>query len=83
MEACETCGNKYDKMLEITYGTDSHTYDSFECAIHGLAPTCSRCSMKIIGHGVETNGEFFCCAHCARHEGKEGLRDRQDESVFL
>ena len=50
------------------------TFDSFECAIQAMAPTCAHCGCKIVGHGVEAAGKMFCCAHCAQHQG--GLRDR-------
>ncbi len=51
-------------------------FDSFECAIQALAPTCPHCGNRIIGHGVEHNGGIFCCVHCAKQEGVTGLRDR-------
>jgi len=41
MAKCETCGNDYDKAFQVTKEGQVHTYDSFECAIHALAPTCS------------------------------------------
>jgi len=50
--------------------------DSFECAIHAVAPTCAYCGCWIIGHGVEAGGRMFCCAICAKHEGVESLVDR-------
>ena len=56
-----------------------HVFDSFECAIHALAPVCEHCGVKVVGHGVETNGHWYCCSHCARHAGAEGLRDRTDQ----
>ena len=59
-----------------TPGGDSHTFDSFECAIHALAPTCEYCDVKVIGHGVEADGRFYCCAHCASMAGAEGVSDR-------
>ncbi|MBQ1071541.1 Prokaryotic metallothionein, partial [Micromonospora sp. D75] len=32
---------------------------------------------KIVGHGVEVSGRFFCCAHCARAvEGEQGAEVR-------
>src|SRR5262245_3628381 len=40
---CETCGNDYDKAFQVTKGGVTHTFDSFECAIHALAPTCAHC----------------------------------------
>ncbi len=73
---CETCGNDYDKPLEIVVNGISHYFDSFECAIHQLAPKCAHCSCKIIGHGVEAGGTMFCCAHCAKHAGVETIKDR-------
>ena len=77
MAPCEVCGNEYDKAFEVTMpGGDAHTFDSFECAIHALAPTCEYCNVKVIGHGVEVEGRFFCCAHCASMVGAEGVADR-------
>jgi hypothetical protein len=76
MATCELCGNDYDKSMEITVGGASHTFDSFECAIHVLAPHCAHCDCRIVGHGVESDGRMFCCAHCARESGATGLADR-------
>ena len=76
MPQCEVCGNDYDKTMEITRAGETHVFDSFECAIHAIAPTCDHCGCKIIGHGIEANGSIFCCAHCAQREGVEGARDR-------
>ncbi|MGH9338398.1 MAG: hypothetical protein ACRD1R_02125 [Acidobacteriota bacterium] len=75
MAKCEVCGNEYDKTFEVRMNGKSHVFDSFECAIHALAPQCSHCGCKIIGHGVEADGSFYCCAHCA---GKEGVTELQD-----
>jgi hypothetical protein len=76
MATCETCGNDYDKAFQVTMNGKAHTYDSFECAIHALAPTCDHCGIRIVGHGLEKSGTFFCCEHCAEGEGVQGLRDR-------
>jgi hypothetical protein len=76
MARCDVCGNDYDKSFRVTMGGETHTFDSFECAIHALAPSCSHCGCKIVGHGVEANGSFFCCAHCASKEGVTELQDR-------
>jgi len=77
MARCDVCGNDYDKAFRITLadGT-SGTYDSFECAIHAVAPACEHCGCRIIGHGAESDGRFFCCAHCASHAGVDGIEDR-------
>ena len=77
MPICDTCGNNYDKSFTVSLGGKSHTFDSFECAIHKLAPTCDHCECRIVGHGVESDGRIFCCAHCAKGAGEHGLRDRQ------
>ena len=76
MATCDFCGNEYDKTFEVVMNGDSYIFDSFECAIHELAPTCAHCGVRIIGHGLEANGTFFCCAHCAEHEGVHQLKDR-------
>lgn len=66
---CEVCGNEYDKCFEVYMNGETHVFDSFECAIHALAPKCARCGCQIIGHGLEVNGIFFCGSHCARQNG--------------
>lgn len=77
MKRCECCGNEYDKAFEVNVGGAAHTFDTFACAIHKLAPRCARCGMAIIGHGMEVSGTFYCCAHCARAAGAAGeVRDR-------
>jgi hypothetical protein len=76
MARCETCGNDYDKAFTVTMGGESQTFDSFECAIAAMAPTCQTCGVRIIGHGVEESGLMFCCAHCAAAQGSDSLRDR-------
>ena len=77
MERCEVCGNEYDKMLAVSVnGGDAHRFDSFECAIQALAPHCAHCDCRILGHGVEAHDKIYCCAHCARQSGENGVRDR-------
>jgi len=77
MATCETCGNEYDKAFRVTAADGGeHTFDSFECAIGRLAPTCDHCRCRIIGHGVESAGRMFCCAHCAAETGVTAVADR-------
>ena len=76
MVQCEVCGNDYDKIMAVTIGGRTHTFDCFECAIQALAPVCLRCGCRVIGHGVEVEGRIYCCAHCASRDGEKGLRDR-------
>jgi hypothetical protein len=60
MPECEVCGNDYDKAFEVRRGGDTHVFDSFECAIHG----------------IEANGASYCCAHCAEQAGLSEATDR-------
>jgi hypothetical protein len=76
MAKCDYCGNEYDKTFEVSMAGGTHVFDSFECAIQLLAPTCNHCNVKIIGHGVESNGLLYCCAYCARQQGEQDLKDR-------
>jgi uncharacterized Zn finger protein len=43
MATCEVCGNDYDKSFEVVKEGATHVFDSFECAIHALAPQCEHC----------------------------------------
>ncbi|HEY2064883.1 MAG TPA: hypothetical protein VGG84_02920 [Gemmatimonadaceae bacterium] len=76
MPVCDMCGNEYDKTFTVTMNGATNTFDSFECAIHMLAPVCAHCGCKIVGHGVESRGTFFCCANCAHKDGVMGVEDR-------
>jgi hypothetical protein len=76
MAVCEVCGNDYDKAFHVVIGGTSHTFDSFECAIHALAPNCAQCGVRITGHGLEKDGRMFCCDHCAKRAGVTELQDR-------
>jgi hypothetical protein len=76
MACCEVCGNEYDGAFQIKMKDQVHVFDCFECAIHALALPCQHCGCRIVGHGVETDGRIFCCAHCARQAGETTLKDR-------
>ena len=76
MPTCETCGNDYDRTFEVRMAGSSHTFDSFECAVQALAPTCPVCGVRILGHGVQQGDDIFCCAHCAGKQGSSKVKDR-------
>jgi hypothetical protein len=76
MTTCAACGNTYDKSIEIKFEGKSFTFDSFECAIHMLAPICPHCNCRIIGHGVQVQDKVYCCAHCSRMAGSPAINDR-------
>ncbi|MGH7481477.1 MAG: hypothetical protein ACRELV_04935 [Longimicrobiales bacterium] len=66
MAVCEICGNDYHDTFDVVKRGETHTFDSFECAIAALAPHCAHCDCRVIGHGVERNADIYCCEHCAR-----------------
>ena len=70
MAQCEVCGNDYEMAFEVHAQGAVHVFDSFECAIHLMAPTCTHCGCKVIGHGLPADGAIYCCAHCARGAGE-------------
>jgi hypothetical protein len=76
MARCDTCGNDYDKSFEVRRGGASYTFDSLECAAHALAPQCAHCHCRVLGHGIEAGIATYCCAHCARKAGIQGVSDR-------
>jgi len=73
---CEVCGNQYDKSFTVIAAGVTHVFDSIECAATVIAPRCQHCGCRILGHGLEANGDFFCCAHCAKKSGEQSLRHR-------
>jgi hypothetical protein len=60
---------------------ERHYFDSFECAIHALAPRCPVCDVGIVGHGVESDGVVYCGAHCAQRAGVGGINVRIDRGA--
>ena len=82
MAQCDVCGNDYWMSFEVRMMSGAtYTFDSFECAEHKLAPICEHCGCRIIGHGSEVDGRFFCCAHCARQGAKERGGDQIRDTV--
>ena len=76
MATCDTCGNDYDHAFTVTlHDGRSMTFDSVECAAAQIAPHCEQCGVRILGHGLEADGRYFCCDHCAQKAGVTGLRD--------
>ncbi|MFE6666538.1 hypothetical protein ACFVFH_23625 [Streptomyces sp. NPDC057697] len=70
MAVCEVCHNDYELAFEVrTAEGVVHVFDSIECAAQKIAPTCVNCLCRILGHGMQADGQYFCCAHCAREKG--------------
>ena len=81
MGKCEVCGNEYERSFQVVMRGESHTFDSFECAIHALAPECAHCECRVIGHGVQVGESIYCCASCARMAGEAGVVDNVEETA--
>ncbi len=82
MGRCDVCGNEYEKTFNVEKDGRTYSFDSFECAIHRLAPICEHCGCRVLGHGVEQGDSIFCCAACAREVGKTELKDHSDAPSF-
>lgn len=63
--SCDTCGASNPHLFDVVKDGETHTFDSFECAIQKVAPRCTNCGCTVIGHGVADGGDVYCCAHCA------------------
>jgi hypothetical protein len=75
MAQCEVCGNEYEAAFEVVAAGNVHVFDCFECAVQKMAPICENCGCRIMGHGMQAEGRFFCCANCARMQGRQELVD--------
>ena len=73
MGACDVCGSQEGRMFSVTMGNQIGTFDSFECAIHMMAPACEHCGCRIMGHPIESESGIYCCFHCAREAGNPHL----------
>ena len=77
MAKCDVCGTDYDKAFQIAIGGKIHTFDSFECALHVLAPACNHCGCLSSGELIEADGKLLC-SHCvpgARRSLLAGVAD--------
>ena len=83
MTVCNTCGNDYDNTIRIVKEGRSYDFDSFECAIHALAPKCENCGCRVIGHGVQYDEAIFCSVHCSSAAGVTGLTDHQQRELIV
>ena len=76
MARCDVCGNDYDKAFTITQKGRTHAFDSFECAIHAMAPACSHCSCAHHWPRTGSRGRLLLLRDCAEMAGVAGMRDR-------
>ena len=81
MGICSVCANESARTFDVMYEGGILTFDSFQCAIHRLAPICNHCECTIIGHIFESEAASYCCLHCARSAQAKGIDDRGHDEV--
>ena len=64
MARCEQFGNDYDKSFEVKMGGRTMIFDSFECAIHMLAPVCriAAAALSAMASSMRTRSSAACIA---------------------
>ncbi len=70
MSRCVVCGHNSVGNFSVTLANGrTYDFDTFQCAIDRLAPRCSRCGIRIIGHPTVVDGGLFCGPHCSQFLG--------------
>lgn len=82
LSICAACGSTSGRLFMTTMNNFTRAFDSFECAIHVMAPTCFHCGCRILGHPVEAHRAIYCCAHCAGASGSNCVTAK-DPTGFL
>jgi hypothetical protein len=49
MALCQTCGNEYDKSLQVILGGEKHPSTVSSAQSSRLAPACAHCQCRIVG----------------------------------
>ena len=81
LDTCDVCGNHEGRMFTVTMASQTGTFDSFECAIHMMAPACEHCGCRILGHPVESEAGVYCCLHCAKEAGNPHKAAKPQQST--
>ncbi len=61
---CEVCGLATRSPIRVIANGATHTFDSYQCAIHRLAAECEHCGCRILGRSLESEGRHFCSSEC-------------------
>ena len=81
MERCDVCGNSDANAFRVIRADGSGgVFDCLQCAIERIAPRCSRCGYRILGHVVGCSGVIFCCEYCARESSNDAIDEASKES---
>jgi hypothetical protein len=66
MTLCDGCGNTSESTFTVQTRDDRvFAFDSVECALPFIAPTCAECCCLVLGHGIHVADRVFCCSNCA------------------
>jgi hypothetical protein len=63
---CEVCGNPISGGVRLIADGMTHVFDSFQCAIHRLAPECEYCGCKVLGRPTVVGRSAYCDEWCAQ-----------------
>lgn len=70
MATCDVCGNAYRNSFTVTQGAVTGTFDSFECAIHAMAPVARTASARLSATALSATG--WCTAASTAHAMRGG-----------
>ena len=74
MAVCDGCGNHSERMFTVqTHDDRVFFFDSVQCAVPLLAPTCAHCLCPIFGQSVEIGGITYCGSGCAQRSGVQSV----------
>ncbi len=77
---CDLCGNENGKIFEVRMARKTYLFDTFQCAIQFLAPTCAHCGCRVLGHGLRAAGSFYCGPHCASAQSADSAKMEAQQS---
>ena len=78
MATCEVCGNEYEKCFTVACEGETHTFDSFECAIRRPGPAMRPLRLQDRWARGRAGRDHVLLAACARQEGVGGVVDRAE-----
>jgi hypothetical protein len=74
MAVCDGCGNRSERLFTVqTHDDRVFLFDTIQCAVPILAPSCAHCLCTILGQGVEVGSITYCSAGCAQQSGIQSV----------
>ena len=77
MAQCEVCGNDYYKSFDVVGAGVKHTFDSFERAIHALAPASAHCGCRVTGQRFQESSSVVPTVLSRLHQPMSGIERRR------